>query len=122
MREVPFAMELDGSILEGYIDLVVETPAGIEIVDWKTDQISEGEVEARMEDYRLQAGLYVVGLEAATGRPVSKVTYVFATPRIEREFKEPAALAASARAALTAAINPEPVPPPDAVETQQRLF
>ena len=122
MREVPFAMELDGAVLEGYIDLVIETPAGIEIVDWKTDQVSEEEVEARMQDYRLQAGLYVAGLEAATGRAVSKVTYVFATPREEREFGDPAALADDARALLsaprTAAAVDEP-PPPDA---QPRLF
>jgi len=103
LREVPFALRDGFTVLEGFIDLVIETPEGLEVVDWKTDRINEGEVEGRLEDYKLQAGLYVHGLEQATGRLVTGVTYVFAEPRIERPFDDPRGLARSAIAHLRAA-------------------
>jgi len=54
------------------MDLVIEGPDGLEVVDWKTDSVSASEVERRVERYRLQAGLYVAGLEAATRRKVAR--------------------------------------------------
>jgi ATP-dependent helicase/nuclease subunit A len=102
MREVPFAMESDGKVLEGFIDLVLQTPEGIEIVDWKTDQIAADKVAERLRQYEPQAGLYVYGLESATGARVSRVTYVFASAEVEASPGEPAALAAAARAQLLA--------------------
>jgi ATP-dependent helicase/nuclease subunit A len=39
LREVPFAFPSDGMIVEGFIDLLIETDDGVEIVDWKTDDI-----------------------------------------------------------------------------------
>jgi ATP-dependent helicase/nuclease subunit A len=92
LREVPFALALDGTVLEGFIDLVIESGDGIEIVDWKTDDLQEGEVDSRLDEYRVQAGLYVYGLETALQRPVSQVTYVFAKPRVERSLGDPNAL------------------------------
>ncbi len=103
MREVPFAMTLDGKVLEGFIDLLVETPEGIEIVDWKTDQVSAKGVGERLRGYELQAGLYVLGIEAATGRTVSRVTYVFASARVEVSPGDPAQLREAARSRLLAA-------------------
>jgi ATP-dependent helicase/nuclease subunit A len=98
MREVPFAMETGGKVLEGFIDLVLQTPEGIEIVDWKTDQISKGDVAERLRQYEPQAGLYVYGLESATGARVTRVTYVFASAEVEQSPGEPATLAEAARA------------------------
>jgi ATP-dependent helicase/nuclease subunit A len=102
MREVPFAMETGGKVLEGFIDLVLQTPDGIEIVDWKTDQIPKDKVAERLREYEPQAGLYVYGLESATGARVTRVTYVFASAEIEQSPGEPAALAEAARAYLQA--------------------
>jgi len=96
LREVPFAVEKGGIVLEGFVDLLIETSDGIEIVDWKTDQIQAAEVPARLEQYSLQAGLYVVGIESATGRPVTRVTYVFAGARVEQSPGDPTMLAAAA--------------------------
>jgi ATP-dependent helicase/nuclease subunit A len=99
LREVPFGVRLrDGTVLEGFADMVIETPDGIEIVDWKTDHVAADAVPERLREYELQAGLYVMGLEVATGRRVSRVTYVFVTPGVERSPGEPEALAAAARA------------------------
>lgn len=103
LREAPFAMLLDGHVIEGFIDLLIETDDGIEIVDWKTDRIDRGEVGERLREYRLQAGLYVLGIEAATGRRVDRVTYVFASAGVEVSPGDPDALAAEARRAVLTA-------------------
>jgi len=100
LREVPFAVSVDGTVLEGFIDLVIETGDGIEIVDWKTDQIEPEEVAERLREYETQAGLYVYGLEAATGRRVSAVTYVFASAQVEVSPGDPGTLAEAARLGL----------------------
>ena len=96
MREVPFAFRADGVTVEGFIDLLLETPDGIEIVDWKTDAIAAEEVPKRLQQYELQAGLYVLGVEAATGRMPTRVTYVFVSADVEISLRDPAELRARA--------------------------
>ena len=56
-----------------------------------------------MKEYETQAGLYVYGVEAATGRSVSAVTYVFAGPGVERSLEDPATLSREAQADLAKA-------------------
>jgi ATP-dependent helicase/nuclease subunit A len=107
LREVPFAVRVDGTVLEGFIDLLIErSDGGIEVVDWKTDQITEAEIGERLKAYETQAGLYVYGIEAATGRKVSAVTYVFAGPGVERSPGDPAELSRTALTNLTRAAEP----------------
>jgi ATP-dependent helicase/nuclease subunit A len=106
LREVPFAIANGDRILEGFIDMVIETPDGLEIVDWKTDRITEREIEDRLQKYRMQAGLYVYGLEGATGREVSRVTYVFASPEREVSPGDPRDLAREARSELLSSDAP----------------
>jgi ATP-dependent helicase/nuclease subunit A len=100
LREVPFALARDGVVVEGFMDLVIDGPDGLEVVDWKTDSVPASEVERRLESYHLQAGLYVAGLEAATRRKVARVTYVFVAPGREVSPGEPAALAEAALAQI----------------------
>ncbi len=100
LREVPFAIAANGTVLEGFIDLVIETDGAVEIVDWKTDQISASDVDDRLREYRTQAGLYVYGLEAATGLRVSAVTYVFASAGVEVSPGDPATLSNDAQLEL----------------------
>ncbi len=100
LREVPFAMETGGGLLEGFIDLVIESADGVEVVDWKTDAVRPAEVVARLKDYRLQAGLYALALETVTGKLPARITYVFASAGVEASPGEPAALVAHARAVL----------------------
>jgi len=59
-------------------------------------------VERRMDEYRLQAGLYVLGLERATGQRVRAVTYVFLSPQVEHDLGDLEALKAFALHRLTA--------------------
>ena len=101
LREVAFALPHGDTILEGYADLLIESEDGsLEIIDWKTDHIPADAVEARLRDYELQAGIYVLGIEAATGRVVSRVTYVFVSANRSASPGEPAALKAAALARL----------------------
>ena len=96
LREVPFAMTRDRAVVEGFIDLVVPTATGLEIIDWKTDDVPPAGVADRLSGYRLQAGLYAAGLSRATGRPVERITYVFLRAGVEESPGDPAALAAAA--------------------------
>ena len=105
LREVPFAVASDGTIVEGFIDLVIEGDDGIEIVDWKTDHVPAAQVPGRLREYELQAGLYVLGLQAATGRPVTRVTYVFVSAGVELSPGEPVDLARNASARVDAGIS-----------------
>jgi len=102
LREVPFALVRDGDVIEGFIDMVLENPDGLEIIDWKTDGVTPGEVPDRLQEYKLQAGLYVHGLRAATGLPISGVTYVFASARAEASPGAPDELALEALGILAA--------------------
>lgn len=100
LREVPFAVAVDGLVLEGFVDLLIETSDGLEIVDWKTDRIAEGDVQSRLAEYRSQAGLYVLGIEEATRQRVHAVTYVFVSAGREESPGDPSSLSAAARARL----------------------
>jgi ATP-dependent exoDNAse (exonuclease V) beta subunit len=100
---VPFAVQSGDLTLEGFADLVIEGEDGLEIVDWKTDQVSQADVDARLAEYRLQAGLYVWGLETATKLRVGRVTYVFAALKQELSPGRPAELAEMAQRHLAGA-------------------
>ena len=105
IREAPFVVRQDNAVLEGFVDLLIETEGGIELIDWKTDRVPAEEVEERLRQYALQAGLYVHGVQAATGRSVTSVTYVFASAKVEASPGDPAALAAAAVAELSAEVR-----------------
>ena len=102
LREVPFALARDGAVVEGFIDLVVPHGDGLEIVDWKTDDVTAGQVADRLRGYELQAGLYALGLRAATGLPITRITYVFVRAGVERSPGDPDELAQSAAGAVSA--------------------
>jgi ATP-dependent helicase/nuclease subunit A len=76
-REVPIGAPSGDVVLEGFIDLLFETPEGYEIVDYKTDDIRESELESRMEHYRVQGEAYAELVRAITGRTPVAVSFVF---------------------------------------------
>ncbi len=64
--EVPFAVMLEGAILEGKIDALAEDAAGrTYLLDYKTRGRAEG---ARLQEYRFQLGLYCAAVHATSGR------------------------------------------------------
>ena len=77
-REVPAGIQAPGgAILEGFIDLLVEDGDGLRVVDYKTDQVALKEVDERFAGYRLQGAAYALLAAGVTGRPVTRVDFVF---------------------------------------------
>ncbi len=95
-KELYLAAPVGARIIEGYIDLLIETPQGLVVVDYKTDGVrTEAEVDAKLDHYELQAATYAAALEHVTGRPVHECRFVFcrASGAIERRVRDlPAAV------------------------------
>ncbi len=78
-REVPVAAPLGAVVVEGVVDLLVETPHGFVVVDYKTDHLPhDAALDAAVERYTLQGATYAYALERATGTPVARCAFVFA--------------------------------------------
>ncbi len=73
-RELPLGAEVDGVIVEGFIDLLYEEADGrLVVLDYKTDAVSGAEVDRRLEHYRLQGGVYALLAGHVARRDVSRV-------------------------------------------------
>ncbi len=71
-RELFVAAPVGGRVLEGYVDLLVRTPAGLVIVDYKTDQWSgPAQTAERVGRYRMQLAAYGAALEVVLGEPIT---------------------------------------------------
>ncbi len=80
-RELFVAAPVGDRVLEGYIDLLVRTPDGLVIVDYKTDQWSGPMQSAeRVGRYRLQLAAYGAALAAVLGEPIVGGTLVRCLP------------------------------------------
>ncbi len=80
-REAFVAAEVEGVVVEGFVDLLWEDEAGLHVADWKTDRVpSAADRRARAGRYALQLATYAVALEHVTGRPVVELVLVFCGP------------------------------------------
>lgn len=71
----------DGTVLEGFIDLVYRDDDGsLVIVDFKTDAVPGAALAARAEFYRPQMDAYVEALAKATGNPSVSAVLLFLNP------------------------------------------
>jgi ATP-dependent helicase/nuclease subunit A len=105
-KEIYVAAPFGDRVIEGYIDLLVETPEGLVIVDYKTDTLaSEADVDAKLATYELQGAAYAVALEVSTGMPVVDCRFVFCRPSgaIERRVADLDSAKGRVRAHLVAA-------------------
>jgi ATP-dependent helicase/nuclease subunit A len=84
-REVPIGATVDGVVLEGFIDLLYEEGGEPVVVDYKTDRISAGELERRMQSYRAQGGAYALMVREALARRAKRVEFIFAALGQTRE-------------------------------------
>ena len=90
-------------VIEGYIDLLIETPEGLIVVDHKTDAAnSEAEINAKLSTYELQGAAYAVALEEVTGLDVIDCRFIFcrASGAIEPSVVDLAAATAQVRQSL----------------------
>ena len=76
--EVPFTLERDSSetgvpiLQRGVIDLAFEEDDGWVIVDYKTDSVAPGNLDAFVHHYRPQLQAYAAAWKVATGLPVKE--------------------------------------------------
>jgi ATP-dependent exoDNAse (exonuclease V) beta subunit len=64
-REVPVSIVVDGTLIDGQVDLAFETASGWTVIDFKTDV----EIGSAEESYRRQVALYAHAIAQVTGRP-----------------------------------------------------
>ena len=92
-REVPVGIPVGDGALEGFIDLLFETPGGgLVIVDYKTDSLDRAQTAAAAERYRPQASAYALAVSRATGKPVEEVVFLFLEPQGQESFTDIEAL------------------------------
>jgi len=78
-KELFVAAPVGDITIEGYVDLLVETPGGLVVVDYKTDAVrTADDLDAKLERYSLQGAAYAVAVEVATGMEIADVQFVFA--------------------------------------------
>ncbi|MFN8052847.1 MAG: UvrD-helicase domain-containing protein [Acidimicrobiales bacterium] len=77
-KELYVAAPVGQRVIEGYIDLLIERPDGLVIVDYKTDSAAtEHQIDAALDRYELQGASYAAVLEAVTGLAVVDCRFVF---------------------------------------------
>jgi len=80
-KELYVAVPLGATILEGYVDLVIDKGSSLTVIDYKTDRVAgPADIEAKLDRYRLQGAAYALALELTTGRPVDEVAFLFCAP------------------------------------------
>ena len=102
-REVPVAASIDGAVLEGFVDLLVELDGELVVVDYKTDRVDEARLDDLLAKYSVQGAAYALALEQALGREVGRCIFVFARrgAAIERAVDDLPAAKAEARRRLS---------------------
>jgi ATP-dependent helicase/nuclease subunit A len=76
----PEAAADDRILLQGVVDCFFVTEDGVTIVDYKTDRVTEDEVPARAERYRVQLRTYADALRRILGLPVRRCVLWFLRP------------------------------------------
>ena len=95
-REVFVSAPLGDRLVEGFIDLLIDGPNGITIVDYKTDSLTPKQVQELGPEYEVQLGLYAWAVGETTGKPVRKATLLFLRPQKESQYSDPQALISKA--------------------------
>ncbi|MCF7954544.1 MAG: PD-(D/E)XK nuclease family protein, partial [Phycisphaerae bacterium] len=91
MREWPFIYGLDAEqvdgcskgeviVVQGIIDMVVETAQGLVIIDFKTDNVTAAGVEERSQIYQQQIDLYATAASEILGKKVTSKHLYFLRP------------------------------------------
>ena len=68
-RETPVTLAKEGTLVEGVADLAFLEGDTWTVVDFKTDR----ELETRLEDYRMQVGIYAEAIALATGQKAEAI-------------------------------------------------
>ena len=81
-KEVPICAPVGERLIEGYIDLVVTTPDGLLVIDYKTDSVaSDEDMAAKVAHYSPQLRACAGALKSATGLHVAGAALLFIGPQ-----------------------------------------
>jgi ATP-dependent helicase/nuclease subunit A len=86
IRNTQYAIR-DTIIVQGIIDMLVQTPQGLIVIDFKTDKITSDEVSQRAELYKKQLDLYGRAASAILKQKLLAKWLYFLTPATEFEIK-----------------------------------
>jgi len=78
--EVPFAIPWDGQIMEGVIDIIYRYGDKLYAADYKTDRVSEGEIDFKIKEYSVSVDIYINALRMCTGSDIAGFKLIFLSP------------------------------------------
>jgi len=82
--ELPFSLNLDGSVIEGAIDKTfVDVEGARWVLDFKTDKVTAKQAEGHAEKYRFQLGIYALAVSRLTDGSIPRAFLFFLTPSVE---------------------------------------
>ena len=76
-HEVPFSLDLGGTVLTGYMDLLFVEDGQVVVVDFKSDSVEADKVEERAQVYRRQMLAYALAARRVLCKPVAEVIIFF---------------------------------------------
>jgi ATP-dependent helicase/nuclease subunit A len=68
-------------VIQGIIDMLIQTPQGLVVIDFKTDNITASQAPQRAELYRGQLDLYARAASAILKTPKAGKSLYFLAPR-----------------------------------------
>jgi ATP-dependent helicase/nuclease subunit A len=76
-RETYVGTVVDGTLIEGYVDLLFRDDNGLVLIDYKTDAATTADAIAA---YQTQLAVYARAISDATGEPVTRALLLFLRP------------------------------------------
>jgi len=76
-REVPFTISREGGIMDGVIDLIYSIDGRLYVADYKTDKVTEGDIQGRIKEYALSGKVYMEAVRRCLKVEVSGFKLIF---------------------------------------------
>ncbi len=111
-RELAVGIPTGTGTIEGFIDLCIEGPDGLVVVDYKTDRVADDELDRFVAKYRLQLAAYALMLETVTMKSVVDCRLLLLRPddAIELPLADLDAAVNDVKSLLGLAADADPVP------------
>jgi len=100
IREIPFTLMhpaadcppaadlADQTMIRGRIDLLVPTPKGLIIVDYKTDKVTGPQLEQRVQTYARQMRFYADAIRTVARQEIAGIYLTFLSPQLLRKISD----------------------------------
>lgn len=82
LRETETSDRRDRVLVRGRVDVLVDAPEGLTLIDYKSDRLAREAVNERAARYAPQLWGYAEALQTIAGRPVAGAYLVFLQPRV----------------------------------------